>query len=108
MQGYWIYSAESAVVPLVYNPHVTGASKHLYTGWNTFGPFGTKPIPANEALFTINKDWTTVLGFNAPYQIWDPAIINSGSGQFSDTHELIPMKGYWLFMTTDGHIDIIT
>jgi hypothetical protein len=107
MQGYWIYSANNMLVPLTYGQYVVGTSKHLFAGWNAFGPFGTSPIPASSALSSVRKDWTTALGFSAPYQTWDPAIINGGHSQFADTRELIPMKGYWLFMTADGRIDII-
>jgi len=107
MQGYWIFSANNMLVPLTYNQYVVGVSKHLFSGWNAFGPFGTSPTSANSALSPVRRDWTTALGFSAPYQIWEPAIINGGHGQFSDSRELIPMKGYWLFMTADGRIDII-
>ena len=107
MEGYWIYSANNMLVPLIYSQNVMSTSRQLYSGWNAFGPFGTSPSPANVVLSPVRRDWTTTLGFSTPFQLWEPAIINGGHGQFSDNRELVPMKGYWLFMTTDGRIDII-
>ena len=107
MQGYWIYSSNNRLVPLIYDQYMTGISKNLYEGWNAFGLFGATPVPASIALSAVHREWTTALGYSAPYQIWESAIVNGGHGQFSDSRELIPMRGYWLFMSTDGKIDII-
>jgi hypothetical protein len=104
LDALWIFANETTYIPLDY---ASGAvqvppSKQLYEGWNAMGFSSITPITARDALITISPKWGQVIGWNAEIQTYDTVIIRDGSGAYSDTREMMPMKGYWIAMTEPG------
>ncbi len=105
LQGIWIYSVAPAQVPLTFrNDQTVTPSIILSPGWNAIGFSRMNPLPAREALLPVQASWTSLFGFNAGSQVYDPSIINGGSGSHSDTNFVYPGKGYWIFMSQEGTI----
>ncbi len=109
LDGIFIYSRAAATVPLVYgcDPLQIPPVKKGYKGWNTFGFTGMTPATARDALFSVQPVWVNTVGFNATTQQYDIAIVNGGSGEFSDSRLMEPMKGYWLYLSGPGDIAAI-
>ncbi|RQD82665.1 MAG: PKD domain-containing protein, partial [Methanocalculus sp. MSAO_Arc2] len=104
LDGIWIYSQNTISIDLHYKSGGAQVppSKQLYEGWNAIGFSSTVPVTARDTLITVSPKWGQVLGWNAEEQKYDTAIIRGGSGAFSDTREMIPMRGYWIAMTEPG------
>ena len=105
-QGIWIFSGDLTSVSLLFEQNPSTASTTLQRGWNSFGPVSLITESAQTTLFTIRTSWTQMLVFNAHEQIWEPAIVNGGTGQFSDNRLLKPGLGYWLYMTEKAHLTV--
>lgn len=106
LDGIWIYSKHSTTVPLSLNsnPQAVPPARDLAVGWNAIGYASTRPATAKDALSSVAGKWSTVLGFNAETQTYDIAIYTGGSGMYTDTRELHPFKGYWLWMREPGQL----
>jgi len=104
LEGYWIYSAAPATVPLNLStdPIVSPAERALSTGWNAVGVTGTTPATARDTFLSVNAQWTTLIGFNTQTQAFETAIANGGTGANADTRSVYPGRGYWLYMTGPG------
>jgi len=104
LEGYWIYSAAHATVPLNFStdPLHTPAERALSTGWNAVGVTGTTPATARDTFLSVNAQWTTLIGFNAQTQGFETGIVNGGTGGNADTRSVYPGRGYWLYMTGPG------
>lgn len=104
LEGYWIYSTGPATVPLTFStdPLVSPPERTLSTGWNAVGVTGTAPATARDALYSVNAQWTTLIGFNAQTQGFETGIVNGGTGGNADTRSVYPGRGYWLYMTGPG------
>ena len=101
--AYWVYAKDGGTVSLHYNPGSPRPSPvRLAKGWNLLGIYGQKEVPARDALASIQKEWVQALGFNASSQAFDPAIINGGSGIYSDGRTMLPLQGYWVLMNDEG------
>jgi hypothetical protein len=104
LEGYWIYAAEKTDVHLTYasaSPQAT-PERALITGWNAIGFSDTEPAAAREALFSLGDAWWKLTGFNTTTQAYEIPIIQDGGGEYSDARLMMPMKGYWLYMTENG------
>lgn len=100
LDGFFVYSVSNTDIPIEYDkyPVQVPPSKHLYSKWNSFGFTGLTPLEAKVALFTLDNKWAHIIGFDAKNQTYENAIINGGTGVYSDTRILKPMKGYLIFM----------
>jgi hypothetical protein len=104
LEGYWIYSAGPATVPLNFStdPLHTPGERTLSTGWNAIGTTGKVPATARDTLYSVNAQWTTLIGYDAGAQAFETAVVNGGKGANADTRSVYPGRGYWLYMTGPG------
>jgi hypothetical protein len=104
LEGFWIYSTEPSTVPLNFStdPLISPAKRSLSTGWNAIGITGTAPATARDALLSVNREWTTLIGFDAGKQAFETGIVNGGSDDYTDSRLVYQGKGYWLYMTEPG------
>ena len=104
LEGFWMYSTEPSTVPLNFStdPLLPPAERILSAGWNTIGTTGTAPATARDTLYSVNREWSTLIGFNAGSQSFESGIVNGGSGANADTRSVYPGRGYWLHMTGPG------
>lgn len=104
LEGYWIYSAGPATVPLNFStdPLVSPAERALAAGWNAVGITGSTPATARDAFHSVKGQWSNLIGYNAGAQTFETGIVNSGTGANADTRPVYPGRGYWLSMTGPG------
>ncbi len=104
LEGYWIYSAAPATVPLNFSadPLVSPPERSLSTGWNAVGITGSTPATARDAFHSVKGQWSNLIGYNAGAQTFETGIVNGGSGPNADTRPVYPGRGYWLSMTGPG------
>ena len=104
LEGFWIYSTGPSTVPLNFStdPLIPPAERTLSTGWNAVGVTSTTPVTARDTFYSVNAQWTTLIGFDAGKQAFEAGIVNGGSGGNADTRSVYPGKGYWLYMTEPG------
>ena len=110
LDGIWIYAVSLTKVPLRFtqNPIMTPPTKILYQGWNAIGFSDMVPASARATLLSVKNDWTSLMGYDAENQQYEIQIINGEDGSHSETKEMIPFKGYWLFMTGDNELAAIS
>lgn len=100
LNGYWIYSANTHVVTLVYPSDSTTPppipQKQLYAGWNAVGFSDLVPITAQNALINLQGKWNKVIGFDSSHQIYENTIYPDTPGTVYPTH------GYWVLMNSPG------
>ncbi|KAB3542701.1 MAG: hypothetical protein C5617_008865, partial [ANME-2 cluster archaeon] len=109
LDGIWIYSTDDATVSLNFDtdPLPVPPTKNLEASWNAIGHSSIVPVPANSTLSSVESEWTSLIGFGASDQSYDPEIINddeTGSSNDEDT-PMYPTKGYWLYMTGAGELE---
>ncbi len=94
----------STTVPLNFSadPLVSPAERPLSAGWSAIGVTGTAPATARDTLYSVNGQWTTLIGYDAGRQAFETGIVNGGSGANADTRSVYPGRGYWLYMTGPG------
>jgi hypothetical protein len=104
LDGIWIYSDSQVSIPLWFShdPLGTPPEKPVYAGWNAIGFSDTIPLSAKSTLSSVNADWSSAIGYDAATQGYESSIINGGSGDHSENREMLPGKGYWLFMVKNG------
>ena len=104
LEGFWIYSAGPATIPLNLStdPLLPPAERILAAGWNAVGTTGSTPATARDTLYSVNGQWTTLIGYDAGRQAFETGIVNSGTGANADTRSVYPGRGYWLSMTGPG------
>ncbi|MDK2974411.1 MAG: hypothetical protein PWP08_782 [Methanofollis sp.] len=109
LEGYWVYVAEGTDVPLDYAGASPQAppSRTLAAGWNAVGFSDTEPATARDTLLSLKDTWSVLMGYNASARAYETAIVRNGSGEHSDAGVMMPMKGYWLYMTDDGTLAAI-
>jgi hypothetical protein len=109
LEGYWIYSTGPATVPLTFStdPLVSPPERTLSTGWNAVGVTGTAPATARDALYSVNGQWATLIGYDAQTQAFETGIVNGGTDANADTRSVYPGRGYWLHMTGPGTLGAI-
>jgi beta-lactamase superfamily II metal-dependent hydrolase len=101
-EGYWIYSAGTYEISLVLAEDQHPVTKNLYQGWNSFGFPSPCPESAESTFQSLRDRWTQIIGFNSAQQMYEPSIINGGSGTHSDYTDLMPNHGYWVYLAQDG------
>ncbi|MBP1927624.1 hypothetical protein J2741_000171 [Methanolinea mesophila] len=98
MDNIWIYSRDPMRVGLVLSDNQTYAGRPLVAGWNGFGIPGMTSATAANGMAPVNSSWVMMIGFDAVGQVYEPSIIQGGSGVHSDSQIIVPGKGYWVFM----------
>lgn len=105
LQGIWIYSSGAVEVHPLYdtNARVVPASRQLYAGWNAIGFTDFSNASANSTLTSVEKEWATLIAFNAETQSYESSIINNApeADSHSEAREMTSGKGYWLYVTAD-------
>jgi hypothetical protein len=109
LDGIWIYSTDDAAVSLNFDtdPLPVPPTKNLEASWNAIGHSSIVPVPANSTLSSVESEWTSLIGFDASDQSYDPEIINddeTGSSHDEDA-PMYPTRGYWLYMTGAGELE---
>jgi len=104
LEGIWIYSVGPATVPLNFSTKlpIPPMERSLVAGWNAVGITGTTPPAARDAFLSVDGQWTTLIGFDAGTQTFETGIANGGSGEYADSRQVYPGRGYWLYMTGPG------
>jgi len=99
LDGYFVYSTAPKQVKLSYSvdPLQVPPVKDLTTGWNLVGFSGATEASARDALLSIRKTWTQVIGWNPEKQQTEDTIINGGNGTYTDSTLLVPMRAYWVY-----------
>lgn len=102
--GIWIYSVQKESISLFYDSGKidTYKGKLLRKGWNAIGLPSMVSIPTREALSSISDKWVFLIPFNSTTRALDVPIIKGWKGRYSDQYELLPGKGYWIYMSSDG------
>jgi hypothetical protein len=105
MDVIWIFSAERIVLPLRYDDgRQNMTSRHLNPGWNPLGIPGRNTVTACELLVPLGNSWSYILVYDPRIQQYRPAIVNSGTGIYSDARLLYPTEGFWIYMNAPGII----
>ncbi|MCK5108820.1 MAG: dockerin type I repeat-containing protein, partial [Methanosarcinales archaeon] len=109
LDGIWIYSTDDAAVSLNFDtdPLSVPPTKNLEASWNAIGHSSIVPVPANSTLSSVESEWTSLIGFDASDQSYEPEIINddeTGSSHDEDA-PMYPTRGYWLYMTGAGELE---
>ncbi len=110
LDGIWLYANNTADVDLSFdtNPMQTPPTKSLSAGWNAIGFSDTTSISASTTLNSVKAKWSTLIGFTAPQQRYDAAIVNGATDPtHGDQQMMYPEKGYWLYMTEAGELAAI-
>jgi len=107
LEGIWIYSNSTTRINLFFdtNPMQTPPTKTLSAGWNAIGYSDTTPVPARDALISVQNKWAILIGFNQIQQKYETSIIRSATDPLhGDQQNMYPGKGYWLYMTDPGEL----
>lgn len=104
LYGLWIYSTDATIVPLIFDPGTVPIPVHLVKGWNVIGFPGIQASPAGDALHSLDKSWSYVMGFNATSQKYDPPIFRDGGG----TATMYPSRGYWIHLEQEADLQPVT
>jgi len=96
-------------VPLHFNGDAirTPPAKMLARGWNAVGFTDTEPATTRDTLLSLGDTWTQVIGYDAGTQQYETSIIRGGSGNHADTQEMLPMKGYWVYLRGESELAAI-
>ena len=106
LEGIWIYSGNLTTIPLTFSTDLPlpPSERPRAQGWNAIGITGTSSASARDTLLSVNRGWTTLIGFDTGEQDFEVAIINGGSGANTDGRPVYPGRGYWLYMTEPGNL----
>lgn len=104
LDGIWIYAKGDSTVLLTPDPDpvVPPATRPVFTGWNAIGFSGIEPATARDTLLSVKDSWTFAIGFDPATRMFEPALVNGGTGIHSDLNPMRPGKGYWLGMVNNG------
>jgi len=108
LDGIWIYSTSPTHVNLTYSTDPVGSlpRKQLYAGWNAIGFAGKSKASAWATLSSISTKWIRAMGYNSTAREFDNPMVNGeSSGQYSMYRDMVPTKGYWLYVTTDTPLE---
>lgn len=103
LNGYWIYAAAGTDITLSYpSEPASTADKILYPGWNAVGLSADEQKTAETALACLNGSWKTVIPWNLAAGMYDPAIINGGTGTYSPERLMTFGNGYWIYVDSES------
>ncbi|HWQ65097.1 MAG TPA: right-handed parallel beta-helix repeat-containing protein [Methanospirillum sp.] len=104
LYGFWIYAADATTVPLIFDPGTVPTPVHLVKGWNVIGFPGIQTSTAGDALHSLDKSWSYVMGYNATSQKYDPPIFRDGGL----TAIMYPSRGYWIHLDQETDLEPVT
>jgi len=111
LDGIWIYSNGSCEVYYAFdtNPWRIPPIKQLHAGWSAIGFSDIETASANSALTSVETRWAHLMGFNADNQTYETSITNNdqSGGDRNESNPMLPGKGYWLYMMSDGGLAAI-
>lgn len=100
LSSYWIWTGMTQNITPLPDLNQNGTySKNLSKGWNGFGVLGTDSESAKTRLTPIGNTWTYLIGYDSKNQQYEEPIIRDGTGNQSDSRNLLPWHGYWLYVT---------
>jgi len=103
LTGYWIYAAAGTDITLTYpSDPAPPAEKILYPGWNAVGLSADEQPTADTALACLNGSWKTVIPWNLAAGMYDPAIINGGTGTYSPERLMTFGNGCWIYVDSES------
>ncbi len=112
LDGIWIYSATAVELHPVFdpNPQQVPPTKQLAAGWNAIGFTDFTAAAANSTLTSVANGWATLMGFDAGSQTYEVSVIKGtpASDPHSESRQMSPWKGYWLYMTSSGQLAAIS
>lgn len=94
LTGYWIYSTNSASIPLTVSGIPT-ESRALKTSWNLAGISGTSAQSAELALSGLSS-WTYVVTYDNNSQQYRDAGVKGAQTQTM----LVPGEGFWIYVNS--------
>jgi len=98
LEGFLLYSDRHTSLPLVLDNRNGTRQLNMSTGWNLVGSPNLTAMSAKDALFSLSKNWVSLLQYNSTMQNYDPAIIPGANGSHSDSRLLSPFSAYWVYM----------
>lgn len=99
LEGYWIYSKKTDLVPLTFDQTIRQSpSRSLLKGWNAIGFTGLKNSEVRLALSSVKDSWQNCIGFNPALQRYDSMIFKG----VNDDARIQPYGGYWVYMSGPG------
>ena len=102
LEGYWIYAKNQTSIPMVYLPSPDLPNRSVLTGWNAVGGWSFRDISTNLTFTSLGLGWLYVYGYDTETQQYDEVIIRGGTGNQSDSREVKPGRGYWLYARVNG------
>jgi len=102
LEGIWVYAGQPISVPVAGDNSEAPVPKHLRAGWNAIGFAGSAAVP-EEAFSSLSEHWVLAMGWNSQNQQYDPAVF---TGDYPEGQVVIPGKGYWIYMGSDGDYTI--
>jgi hypothetical protein len=110
LEGIWIFSNQTKTIPLYFSedPVSTPPTKQVYIGWNAIGFSDITPLAAHSTLMSVDPDWTQIIGFDADNQRYQTSIIHGDTGIHSDSKEMMPAQGYWLYMMNSRELPAVS
>jgi hypothetical protein len=105
MDVIWVFSENQTGIDLKYDDSRQNmTARHLTPGWNPVGIPGQSTKTAREFLAPLGSSWSYILVFDPRTQQYRPAIVNGGTGAYSDQRLLYPTEGFWMYMNNPGII----
>jgi hypothetical protein len=105
MEVIWVHSANRTILSLEYDDSSQNmTSRHLNKGWNPLGIPGHNTVTACDLLTPLGNSWSYILLYDSRIQQYRPAIVNGGTGAYSDARLLYPTEGFWIYMNSPGII----
>ena len=102
LQGYWVFSEDATQVPVRVRSQVVNPARTIRSGWSSVGGWSESDLPADQILASLGSTWSYLFGYNATVQQYDEVIIRNGSGNQSDSRQILPWQGYWLYCIGNG------
>lgn len=105
MDVIWVHSANRTDLSLTYDDDRKNmTARHLTAGWNPLGIPGRNTVTAADLLAPLGSSWSYILVYDPRTQQYRPAIVNGGTGAYSDVRLLYPTEGFWIYMNSPGII----
>ena len=108
LDGIWVFSTSQQTLQPHFDtmPRRVPPTKQLGAGWNAIGFANLSPMAANSALTSVESKWSTLIGFDAQTQSYEPSVINNdhGGGDHDESTAMDIWKGYWLYMNSGGEL----
>ena len=106
LNGYWVEMPAPAVATLTYAPTgvQTPPTKNIVAGWNTVGLSLDSPMVVENALISIDPQYTSVIDWNEMIQKYALPVANvDGVSQFTTGGATMePKQGYWIWAIGTG------